>query len=181
MKTVIVASTNPVKVEVARRAFATLFPHEQFDFVPVSALSGVPDQPYEEDTRKGAEQRLAHIKMTYPEADYWISQEGGLYADGESLFNMAWIIVENKDGAHGRAATARMYLPSPLVKLVKSGMELGHAGNEFFNEQNIKHGNGVIGHLSNGTITRADYYTQAAILALSQVVHHEWFSDTAHG
>ena len=69
MKTVIVASTNPVKVEVARRAFATLFPHEQFDFVPVSAPSGVPDQPYEEDTRKGAEQRLAHIKMTHPERE----------------------------------------------------------------------------------------------------------------
>jgi inosine/xanthosine triphosphatase len=175
MQSVIVASTNPVKLEVAKRAFEALFPGEEFEYVAVQSESGVPDQPFEQDTLKGAENRLAFVMREHPQADYWISQEGGLFADGKRLYNMAWIAVRRRDGARGEAATARMYIPKEIARMVLEGKELGHAGNEFFNETNIKHGNGIIGRLTNGTITRTDYYEQAAILALGQIVHREWY------
>jgi non-canonical (house-cleaning) NTP pyrophosphatase len=46
---------------------------------------------------------------------------------------------------------------------------------KFFGVDNIKHGNGVIAMLTNNTVSRADYYAQAAIIALSQIVHQEWY------
>ncbi len=85
MKSVIVASTNPVKIEVARRAFTAVFPDEEFDVQGVKSESGVPDQPMEGEARQGALNRLAFVKEKYPDADYWSSQEGGLFRDGERL------------------------------------------------------------------------------------------------
>ncbi len=52
MKTVTVASTNPVKIEVAKRAFATVFPLETFEFIALKSESGVPAQPMNDETKK---------------------------------------------------------------------------------------------------------------------------------
>ncbi len=175
MKTVIVASQNPVKIEVAKRAFAALFPETEFEFISTDSPSGVSDQPYGDDTYLGASNRLTHIHTVHPDADYWISQEGGIYTDGTEHWNQAWILVKDRDGNVGKSATAKMFLPKKLIEMVLAGQELGHAGNEFFGTENIKHKSGVIGELTNGNITRADYYTQAAMLALGQLLHPEWF------
>ncbi|KKT79179.1 MAG: Non-canonical purine NTP phosphatase, partial [Parcubacteria group bacterium GW2011_GWF2_44_8] len=78
MKTVVVASENPVKVAVAQKSFAAVFPEEEFSFVSLKSESGVGDQPFNEETERGALNRIDFIKAKYPEADYWISQEGGL-------------------------------------------------------------------------------------------------------
>ena len=64
LKTVVVASTNPCKVEACRLAFVALryeklmsrkvFKEDTFRFIPVSSKGGVSDQPYsEEETRQG--------------------------------------------------------------------------------------------------------------------------------
>ena len=87
MKNVIVASENPVKVAVAKRAFLAVYPSEMFNFLPVKSESGVPDQPMDEETEQGALNRLAFIRELHPEADFWISQEGGLFTDGNDLYN----------------------------------------------------------------------------------------------
>jgi non-canonical (house-cleaning) NTP pyrophosphatase len=77
MKKVIVASENPVKVRVAERAFSSVYPDEAWEFVAVKSESGVSDQPMNEETEHGALNRLAYIREKHPDADYWISQEGG--------------------------------------------------------------------------------------------------------
>lgn len=178
MKKVAIASTNPVKIEVAKRAFETLMPTENFEYISLDTPSGVPDQPFEDETLKGARNRLLHITRTEPIADYWISQEGGLFHDGDGLYNMAWILIQNREHVLGKSATARLYIPHEISKLVLDGKELGHAGDTFWGVKDIKHGNGVIGVLTNNNVTRADYYTQAAIIALSQIVHADWFDQS---
>ncbi|MEI7653104.1 MAG: DUF84 family protein [bacterium] len=78
---IIVASTNPVKIEVAKQAFLHVFPHKDPTIIGVSSDSGVPDQPFDDQVLQGAQNRLKNIIEAHPRADYWISQEGGLISN----------------------------------------------------------------------------------------------------
>jgi inosine/xanthosine triphosphatase len=175
MKKVIIASDNPVKIKVAEQTFKAVFPDEEFEFIGIKSDSGVGDQPVGEETRLGAENRLKFIQTKYPEADYFMSQEGGVFQEGDKLYNRAWIMISDRDGFVGESSTSHFYLPTEIVKHMKDGLELGHAGDKFFSTTNIKHSSGVIGELTNGIYNRADYYTQAGIVALSTIVHKDWY------
>lgn len=175
MKKVVIASENPVKVNVARRAFLALYPNEQFEFVALKSQSGVPDQPMDEETKRGARNRLMYIKEAIPDADFWISQEGGLYDEGGDLCNRAWIMVTAGNGFIGESSTAHFRLPTKIAIGVRSGMELSHAGDAFFNIKNTGISSGVVGQLTMGLIDREEYYVPAAIIALSELIHKEWY------
>lgn len=175
MKLVIIASENPVKVTVAMRAFATVFADETFEFVALASESGVSEQPFNNETLEGALNRLDYVKKHYPEADYWISQEGGIYTDGNDMYTKAWIVICNKAGHTTKSSTAEFRLPSKIVQDINNGYELGEATDRFFNGQNSKHGLATIGHLTNGLINREDLYLQPAIIALSELKHGEWY------
>lgn len=175
MKRVIVASKNPVKIEVATRAFAAVFADETFEIAGVSSVSGVPDQPMGDETRSGALNRLRFVMKSEPDADYWIGQEGGLMRDGKSLVSRAWIAVADTSKTIAESSTASFHLPPAITRYIEEGMELGHAADRFFESVNSKQGKGTIGHLTDGIINRAEYYLPAAIIAISELKHREWF------
>lgn len=175
MKIVVIASTNPVKIEVAKCAFVAVFPDETFDFVSVQSESGVPDQPMGEETRKGAKNRVAYVREKYPNGDFFVGQEGGLHTEGSRLYSRAWIAIMNKEGFLAESSTASFYLPIAIAQYVEEGMELGDACDKFFQSVNSKQGIGAIGHLTNGIINRAEYYLQTAIVALSELKHNNWY------
>ncbi len=175
MKKVIVASENPVKIKVAEQTFKAVYPEEVFEFIGIKSDSGVPDQPIGEQTRQGAENRLKFIRDKYPDADFWMSQEGGTFIEGEKYYNRAWIMICDQEGFVGESSTAHYYLPKEIIKHLQDGLELGHAGDKFFGTMNIKQGKGVIGKLTDGILDRADYYTQAGIVALSTIKHKDWY------
>ena len=172
---VIVTSTNPVKVHVANRAFGTVFPDISFEFVAIKSESGVPNQPMNDETRLGARNRLSFCRQHYPEADYWISQEGGLHTEGERLFNRAWIAVSDADGFIAESSTPHFYIPTGMVPQIKSGSELSQATDDFFSTRNSGQTIGLVGHITDGLIDREEYYLQAAIIALTQLKHKEWY------
>lgn len=175
MKRVIVASQNPVKIRVAEETFKAVFPDEDFEFVGVKAISGVPDQPMEDETRLGAKNRLDFIKENYKGADFYIAQEGGIFEDGGRLSNRAWIIISDKNGFVAESSTANFYLPKKVEEYVRDGMELGLANDKFFNTANSKQGISSIGYLTDGIYDRVKYYLQPAIIALSEIKHKDWF------
>lgn len=176
MKKVIVASENPVKINVTKRAFSAVFPDEEFEFIAVKSTSGVPEQPMEDETRQGAENRLQFVKKLYSEADFWISQEGGVFRDGKSLCNRAWIMVADKSEFVGISSTPHFYLPNNIVENIDKGLDLSEAGDIFFATSNTGQASGVVGHLTDGCIDREEYYLQAAIIALSELKHREWYT-----
>jgi len=175
MKKVIIASENTVKVTVAKRAFSSVYPDDQFEFVPVKSDSGVPEQPMDGETEQGALNRLVFIRERHPEADFWISQEGGLFEDSDDLYNRAWIVVCDQSGHISKSSTAQFYLPRPIAQYIREGLELGHAVDEFFGSSNSKQGIGAIGYLTDGLIDRENYYLQAAVIALSELKHKDWY------
>ena len=175
MERVIIASKNPVKVAVAKQAFSSVYPEVEFEFKSVQSESGVPEQPMNEETEQGALNRLHYVRRRHCDADYWISQEGGLFTDGDNLYNRAWILVCDYRGHLSKSSTALFYLPPPITRYIKEGLEFGEAADKFFSSVNSNQGIGAVGHLTDGLIDRENYYLQAAVLALSGLKHKNWY------
>jgi inosine/xanthosine triphosphatase len=164
---VIVASENPVKINAIRAAFAEMFPDELFDFGGVTVLSGVSDQPRDdEETLRGAMNRLAAVEAAAPDADYWAAIEGGVEDKGGEMEVFAWIVVKDTKGRVGKGRAGTFFVPPRVAALIRGGMELGHANDAVFNKKNSKQGAGAVGLLTDDLITRTTYYIHPAILAL---------------
>ncbi len=170
MKTIIVASTNPVKIESARRGFEALFPGESFSTTGVNLPSGVSDQPHgDAETLQGALNRARAAADQYPNADFCVGIEGGVSDEAGVMMVFAWIVVQagaQHGGRTGKARTATFYLPAEVARLVRQGLELGDADDIVFGRSNSKQVNGSIGLLTGDLMTRADYYAHAVALAL---------------
>lgn len=166
MKIVIVASTNPVKIESARRGFVAMFPNEAFTVSGVNVPSGVRDQPLGDDeTLRGAHNRAANARALAPDADYWIGIEGGVSDANGEMQAFAWVVVLSERRT-GKSRTGTFMLPQEVARLLRDGMELGHADDVVFGRANSKQQNGSVGLLTGDIIDRANYYEHAVILAL---------------
>jgi inosine/xanthosine triphosphatase len=172
---VIVASTNPVKINSVKLGFAEMFPSRLFDFKGIEAASGVSDQPIgHEETRLGSKNRVENSLKAYPDADWYVGLEGGcileetIEGSGASMYCIAYIsIFEKRTKRWSCSTTGRFLLPNPLAKLVADGMELGLADAKYFNRsESCKKQDGTIGHLTGGILNRTTYYSHAVSLAL---------------
>ena len=167
MKQVVVASTNPAKLQAVTNAFRRLFPDEVFNVVGIVVDSGVPDQPTGDvQTRKGAGNRVANVRAAVPTADFWVGVEGGIQIEGGQTMSYAWIAIAGADGRNGLGKTGIYFLPPKITKLLQDGLELGHATDKVFGINNSKHSSGAVGVLTGGHIDRSQYYAEAVILAL---------------
>lgn len=172
---IVVTSFNPVKIEAVRQAFLSQFPSTATQIVPVQVESGVADQPMSDDeTRRGARNRVAAARWKMPEADFWVGLEGGLdYFDGD-LMAFAWMAVAGPGGRVSETRSATLPLPPRVQALIAQGMELGEANDHVFATLNSKQAGGAYGLLTNGLMTRESVYTQTLILALIPFVHELW-------
>lgn len=170
---IVVASTNPVKIEAARRGFAQMFPDASLDVEGVSVPSGVSDQPMSDaETLQGARNRADHARSARPEADYWVGIEGGIEDRDGTLTAFAWMVILSPERV-GRSRTATFVLPDEVAALVRQGMELGHADDAVFGRSNSKQANGSVGILTGDVIDRTDYYAHAVALALIPFVNRK--------
>lgn len=166
MQQVIVASTNPVKIEATRLGFAGTFPGTDWDFQGIAVPSGVSDQPMSSaETLRGAHNRALAAAERHPQAAYTVGIEGGVEDEEGGMAVFAWVVVQS-GGRVGRAKTATFYLPDEVAVLVRAGQELGTADDVVFGRSNSKQDNGSIGLLTDDAITRTSYYVQAVIMAL---------------
>lgn len=167
MKKVIVASTNPVKIESTQMGFAKMFPDESFDVQGVSAPSEVSDQPMSSnETLMGATNRAHNASKLVTDADYWVGVEGGIEDANNELEVFAWAVVKARDGKIGKGKTGSFFLPQKIAELVRQGVELGEADDIVFGRTNSKQANGAIGILTDDALTRTTFYESAVIMAL---------------
>ncbi|KAH8803407.1 inosine triphosphate pyrophosphatase-like protein [Xylogone sp. PMI_703] len=170
-KQLIIASKNPVKIAAALEGFQRMFPDNTYTTQGISVPSGVPEQPFTDaETLQGALNRAQNAREQQPQADFWVGIEGGVEDTPDQLAgtlqSFAWVVVINSEGRIGKARTAMFYQPEEVAKLVRGGMELGHADDVVFGKSNSKQHNGSVGLLTDDVIGREAYYVQAVILAL---------------
>jgi inosine/xanthosine triphosphatase len=163
---VVVASTNPVKLESARQGFAQVFSERTVNVTGVEVDSGVSDQPMNDmETLAGARNRAANACIAQPQAHFWVGIEGGVEEVAGTLQAFAWVVVESRD-RRGRGRTGTFVLPDEVSILVHQGMELGHADDVVFKRDNSKQQNGSVGILTGDLIDRVTFYVPAVVLAL---------------
>lgn len=174
-KLVIVGSKNPVKVKSTENAFSHMF-EDSFVVQGLNVNSNVSDQPKGDvETYTGAYNRAFASKSAFPEADFWVGIEGGVDHVGEQMVSFAWMVIIDADNRIGKAKTATFFLPEALNQMVSDGMELGEADDKLFNKSNSKESGGAVGILTNGVISRTNYYQQALSLALIPFIKKELY------
>lgn len=166
MKTIVLASNNPVKTQATLMGFQAMYPEDELEILHASVPSGVDDQPGSSDeTLQGALNRASNAAQAIPAADFWIGIEGGVEVTSEGMSAFAWVVVM-ADALQGKARTGTFFLPPQVAQLVEQGMELGEADDIVFSRTNSKQQNGAIGILTGDVIDRAEFYRHAVIMAL---------------
>ncbi len=167
MKTIALASHNPVKAQATLTGFQRMLPAEQFLLTMTAADSGVRSQPLSSaETLEGACNRARAALQAQPEADFGVGIEGGVEPHGAELSAFAWVVVLSADGMEGKGRTGTFFLPPAVAKLIRQGKELGEADDIVFAQTNSKQKNGAIGILTGDVIDRAALYEPAVIMAL---------------
>lgn len=175
MKTIIIASNNPVKSAAALQGFQTMFPGESFEILQAGVDLGIPIQPMtDEETLDGATRRARDVQQRFPQADYWVGIEGGVADWPVGMGAFAWAVVLSSSQI-GRGRTGEFFLPEILADLVRQGVELGEADDRIFSRSNSKRTNGAIGLLTDDAIDRTALYVPAVIFALIPFKHPELY------
>jgi inosine/xanthosine triphosphatase len=175
MKKVIIASSNPVKVNATMDGFTAMYPGEEFIFTGIKLNHDISPQPMsDKETLHGAEHRSKLSQEMFDDADYWVGLEGGVEIEGDDLVAFAWIVIRSRERM-SKARTGAFNLPPAVAKLVLEGKELGEADDIVFNRQNSKQENGAVGLLTHDVIDRKKYYTHAVILALIPFLNPEHY------
>ena len=181
MITLVVASTNPVKIQAAANGFQRLFPGGELNVIAVTVPSDVAHQPMsDEETLRGALNRSANAQAAYPHADYWIGIEAGVRAWEGELASYSWIAVRSRQMI-GKARTGTFFLPPAVAELIRQGKELGEADDIVFGRTNSKQENGAVGLLTDNVIDRAQLYEQALILALIPFKNSNLYAQPGEG
>ncbi|KKU02954.1 MAG: NTPase [Candidatus Amesbacteria bacterium GW2011_GWB1_47_26] len=172
---IIVASTNPIKMEATKVGFEKMFPSSQFEVKGISIKSGVRGQPLTSaETRNGARNRATNARKANPQADYWVGLEGGVEED-DQMFNqnhhlhllrsVVWCaILKSGENVFGEGQPGSYALPGEICRLIlEKGMELGEA-------------DGSVGILTHGVLNRDQYYSIAVELALIRYINPDLYS-----
>ena len=163
MHQVIVATTNPAKIQAILAAFDQIFGEGSCHIDAISVETGVPEQPFgSEETRAGARNRLANARQVKPEADFWVAIEAGI--DEGATFS--WVVIESRD-QRGEARFATLPLPQAILEQVRAGEALGPVMSKYTGIDKIGNKEGAIGVFTAGALTRSSVYHQAVVLALS--------------
>lgn len=175
---VLIGSKNPGKIAGAKEAFASFF--EDVDVKGYAVSSNVADEPVNEDIYKGAKNRVDNL-MKYAqdnniEADYFLGIESGI----TNLLGK-WVItnvavIKSKDGYESWGTSPSFPVPKKYVERIIQS-DLGILMDEIFNEHDLRSYKGGINFLTHDVISRIDLTKEAFIMALTQFINGNLWSD----
>ncbi|MDO8260420.1 MAG: inosine/xanthosine triphosphatase [Candidatus Magasanikbacteria bacterium] len=172
---VAVGSTNPVKINATKQAFAKVWPNNKWEVVGLEISSGVSNQPMSDlESIKGATNR-AKGALKAGKADFGVGLEGGVQKTNGMWFDTGWVVVIDKNGVVGIGTSIRMQSPPVMMEYVNKGMELGHIDDMLFGKKNSKHKQGHFGLMTRGVLVREEAYQHGVISALARFLHPKLF------
>lgn len=173
-----VGSTNPVKLAAVRAVLHRLAPMIAVE--GLSVASGVPDQPLgDAQTIDGATNRARAARLAC-DADIGVGIEGGVVDAPEGMRTCAWAVVVTRDGTAHVGGSLSMPLPDAVAALIRQGVELGHAIDRLVGTENIKHGAGAVGILTEGLVSRQQAYEVILAYALAPVLGTAMYERDSH-
>ena len=175
----VVGSKNPVKIAATKEVLRRIY-GDDVDVEPLDVESGVSHQPWgNEETLRGALHR-ARAAQRASGATLGVGLEGGLLEVDGYVFTSAWCAVARDDGIVGVAGGANVLLPPAVAADVRAGAELGLAMDALTGLHNTKHGDGAIGILTGGQLSRQAAYEHLLILALARLLTPTYYESNPH-
>ena len=120
---IIVGSTSDRKIKVVERIFKKYF-DKNFSIKGHSALSGVPETPYDKQTFDGAKNRAVDCKKNH-KADYYAGLESGLVERYGEIYEEAWACIIDKEGKEYFGYSSGLKLPKYVLQKMKD-LDLEH-------------------------------------------------------
>jgi non-canonical (house-cleaning) NTP pyrophosphatase len=104
------ASESAKKVAAIRLAFG-----EAAEIVTFKAPSGVNEQPIDDETLRGAKNRIDFIKAACPDADIFVSIENGLFLEDGEYVDRAVVTIAKADGEPSTTFSDGVIFPKDSV------------------------------------------------------------------
>jgi inosine/xanthosine triphosphatase len=174
---ILVGSKNPVKLKAVEETFALYF--ENVEVIGMSIDSNVSDQPINEETFLGAENRAEKLKRLNDDqtlnSEFFIGIEGGIQQIYNKWFAFGCMCVIHKSGKKSFGTSAHFELPDIVTKQLLNRKELGHVMDEIMQQENTKQKGGAISYFTNGKMNRKELYIPGLISALVPFQHEKMY------
>lgn len=155
-----VGSTNPVKVEAVRTVMERIY--RDVIVIATDVRSGVPEQPWEEDTCKGAVNRA---KNALGDNDLSVGVEAGVFERYDGIYDVQHCAVVDRDENITIGTSSGFRYPDDVAALLMKGMTVGDAMKELYGENKGK-AEGAVGLLSRGLLDRKSLTEQSVTAAM---------------
>jgi len=116
---VAIATQSPEKVNGIKDAFSRLFiMTSEIQFYSINSKSGVPNQPFGEESYKGAQNRVNYVKDLLPGMDYYIGCEAGIEREFGQYFNVQVVCIEHNSKTFW-GKSAGWNIPAEDIKIIQ--------------------------------------------------------------
>ncbi len=174
---ILVGSINPVKISAAKEAFSLYF--DNVEVTCISVPSHVPDQPINDETYQGAQNRANELhKINLAQnlnAEFSVGIEGGIQKTFNKWFAFGCMCLIHKSGKTSFGTSAHFELPDIVTKQLLERKELGHVMDELMEQENTKQKGGAISFFTNGRMDRKELYIPGLISALVPFQHENLY------
>ena len=156
-----VGSANRVKVAAVRTVMERVYGDVRITAVDVP--SGVPDQPFGDQTHAGSENRA---RAALGDHDMAVGIEAGVFEMLDGLYDIQHCTIVSRDGKVTYGHGSGFRYPDRIAELVRGGMTVGDAVHEVYGNTDIGKKQGAVGLLSKGLIDRKTLTEQSVIAAM---------------
>ena len=156
-----VGSLNHVKVEAVRTVMESVYGSVRI--IPVHVNSGVPDQPFGDDTYKGAVNRA---EAALGEYDLSVGIEAGVFEMYGHLYDVQHCAVLDRNGKLTLGMSSGFMYPDKVADVVRNGATVGKAVAQFYDKTANGNKEGAVGVLSKGLLDRKSLTEQSVTAAM---------------
>ncbi len=156
-----VGSANHVKVEAVRSVMERIY--GDVTIVPRDVPSGVPEQPFGDETYQGARNRA---ERALGDCDMSVGIEAGVFEMYGELIDIQHCVIVDKEGRITVGTGSGFAYPPEIASEVRGGRTVGQAVDSLYSKTGVGHSEGAIGLLSKGLLDRKGLTEQAVLAAM---------------
>lgn len=175
---VLIGTKNPGKIEGAKQALELYY--NNIDIEGVAVSSDVSGQPLNDEIYSGARNRVDNlIKYALEnniDATYFLGIESGItnLLGKWVIINVA--VIKDKNGYESWGVSSAFPVPDKYVSSIIES-DLGQVMDEIFKQHDLRSGNGGVSFLTKNEITRIDLTRESFVMALTQFINENVWSD----
>ncbi len=156
-----VGSLNHVKVEAVRNVMERVYGDVRITAVDVQG--DVPQQPFGDETRRGAENRARNALGDH---DMAVGIEAGVFEFPDGLYDIQHCSIVDRNGRITYGQGSGFRYPDDIADLVRKGSTVGDAVRTLYGNNDIGKKQGAVGMLSKGLLDRLGLTEQSVTAAM---------------